>query len=49
MDFDSIACTLLATIDLGTAFVTGTGRALMLGLADVGIGLVTFCIGAGSL
>lgn len=44
MASNSLACTLLATIDLGTAFVTGSGRALMFGLADIAIGPVAFCI-----
>jgi hypothetical protein len=49
MASDSLACTPLATIELGTAFATGSGGVLMLWLADVAIELVTFCIGVGSL
>ncbi|WP_177232365.1 hypothetical protein [Methylobacterium gossipiicola] len=39
----------LAIVGLGTAFLTGSGRALTFGLADVAIGLVAFCIWAWSL
>ena len=39
----------LAVVGLATAFLTGSGRALSFGLADVVIALVSFCIWAWSL
>jgi NaMN:DMB phosphoribosyltransferase len=39
----------LAVCGLGTAVVTGSGRALAFGLIDSAVGLVAFCIWAWSL
>jgi len=40
---------ILGIVGLAIAFLTGSGRALTFGLADVAIGLVAFCIWAWSL